>query len=497
MGGAERPGGRRLGAALLLTALFVLLTRAALLSSPNDHLDGDEALMGVTVLHALDGRGIPVLPYGASFGVSWLENALSTGLAGALGVSVPVLRAAPLLLWLLGLLAVAGSTRALADARAGAAAALLLAAAPAWLHPSISAWHYNHTAFLACHLAVWLAARALEPRPVRPPLLLGLSLCASLAFFAQPIYALGTCPFVALLLWRRRRPADLGWLLLGFAACAGAYLGVRHGAHASWAPPLFADPDVAANLRSLPWRVWVAATGAYFLDSPLAAGPWTRGAAGLWCAAFAAAAASSAVHAWRRRRLTAGVTCLAAVALVLGFSLLVSPRLQGFRYLLPGFGFQAMTLALEAARLARRPAWRPLVLATALGLSGSPLVRGAPEARALTELVEWLDARGIRHVYSAGPMFQWKLIFASRERILARWIDREDRYPAYPRAVDRARAAGQPVALVGETRDLDGVRAQLARSGSAPLEVHGVAGRYFALVDPPLELLRRRFDVGP
>jgi hypothetical protein len=48
-------------------------------------------------------------------------------------------------------------------------------------------------------------------------------------------------------------------------------------------------------------------------------------------------------------------------------------------------------------------------------------------------------------------MFQWILMFESREEITARGIDPNDRVPEYARQVDEARLQGKPVALVVRT----------------------------------------------
>ena len=68
-----------------------------------------------------------------------------------------------------------------------------------------------------------------------------------------------------------------------------------------------------------------------------------------------------------------------------------------------------------------------------------------------------MEARDIRNVYCLDPMFQWNLIWGSRERILARWADPLDRVPDYPARVDAARLPGRPYAVVGQaTEERDG-----------------------------------------
>jgi hypothetical protein len=123
-----------------------------------------------------------------------------------------------------------------------------------------------------------------------------------------------------------------------------------------------------------------------------------------------------------------------------------------------------------------------------LSFSGSPTAGTIPEAAALGELVQHLEARGIGHVYCFGPMLQWKVMFASRGRVVARWSAPRDRVAAYVAAVDGARAANRPIALIGEARSLETTRTRLARSGF-PDEPVFVADRYFVVEQPSPELL--------
>jgi hypothetical protein len=76
-----------------------------------------------------------------------------------------------------------------------------------------------------------------------------------------------------------------------------------------------------------------------------------------------------------------------------------------------------------------------------------PQDRGVRRAN-VADVLAQLDARGVRYVYCSDPMFQWNLVWASREHVLARWVDPVDRVAAYPARVDAARRAGAPIALV-------------------------------------------------
>jgi hypothetical protein len=63
-------------------------------------------------------------------------------------------------------------------------------------------------------------------------------------------------------------------------------------------------------------------------------------------------------------------------------------------------------------------------------------------------VMEKLESHEIQYVYCTDPMLQWNIVFASEERILARWISPQDRIPAYSKAVDEARLSGKPIAFI-------------------------------------------------
>ena len=341
--------------------------------------------------------------------------------------------------------------------------------------------------------------------PRRPaPWLVALAVAASLAYYSQPIFAVGLIPFVALLVLRRRRVADVAVLAVGFAACTAGYWWIRGSGDVFWAPPLLDDRNVSASLDALPTRLFASATGVYILGDPLPAGTWTRLLADAWCVAVVVAALASLQEAVAARRATVGLASLLAALAVVGFTLVMNPALFGVRHLLPLHGFAAVLVASQIARLgaAAPPRWLVAVGAvfTLLAVvasfreigptnfSGTQVPGTMVERDALQELADHLDERGIRHVYCFGPMLQWKLMFFSGGAVSARWFAATDRNPAFPEAVDAAFAAGEPVAIVGEAPDVRMARMQFGSNA-----VEQVADRYFVFERPPPATVRRFF----
>ena len=95
----------------------------------------------------------------------------------------------------------------------------------------------------------------------------------------------------------------------------------------------------------------------------------------------------------------------------------------------------------------------------------------------LQRVINYLEAHGVRHVFSTNGLLQWQIMFYSQEAITARYYYGTDRKPAYVAAVDQALAAGEPVGLVGYEQPMrDFVRA--ARGSDAV----AIDDRYFVLL---------------
>ena len=299
---------------------------------------------------------------------------------------------------------------------------------------------------------------------------------------------------------------------LGLRLVAVFFVLVRRLGQVYWQPRLFEDPDILASLWLIPQRLWVVLSGAYFLDIPLPVGPVTLVTTTLWWLGALTLAVWLVLYARRESHFTCTHACFVAVALILIFSLAVTPEDYGYRYGLPALGFICLALGIElSARLGTKQ--RPVrvtartILAMfllggsvslidlgRLNFSGTAVRSGPPEGPALQTLVDYLLHHQIQHVFCSDGMFQWKLIFVSRERIKTRYLDPRDRYPAYPQAVEQALLTRQPIAIVHEATDARKFTEAFARAGFGYLRIELVANRYIVLQNPPLELLQPWFQ---
>ncbi|MBN1558028.1 MAG: glycosyltransferase family 39 protein [Lentisphaerae bacterium] len=458
---------------VLWAAALVLLTRLPQLTS-GMLPDGDEAVLGLMARHLAQGKALPLFFYGQNYGFSLLEAGTAAGLFALFGSSTAVLKLAMLLLWCLGGLFLVLSVRDYVSRSAAAIAALLLASCPAWFLWSMKARGGYISAFLLCHLTIWLTARLGGMPRGRGAVaaLIGGNLI--LVYLCQPLWLAGLLPFLFLGLgrWTRR---DYAWIGAGAlaAAVAGVWLKARAGTY--YDPGLFGYVDAGAGLAALPERVRTAFGGSYYLGRPVDSGWAVRAAGAVWAGLFVLAAAAAVWKIARRRISGFALCCLIGMTAPVLLSAVSDSPLFGYRYLLPAPGFLVMLLAREwaDARGRRRSLLQAAGgLAVLSGLAAAPYFAGFPydggegetaltQEAALGRLIDELEERGIGHVYCLDPSLQWNLMFASGERILARWKEPEDRCPGYPRAVDRALRAGRPAAIVGKRRQLAGVRENL------------------------------------
>ena len=133
--------------------------------------------------------------------------------------------------------------------------------------------------------------------------------------------------------------------------------------------------------------------------------------------------------------------------------------------------------------------------ASSAGSRCSPTVPGPPgvpanslsEEKRMAHVLGYMGMMGARHAYSMNPLLQWQLAFYSKEEIVARWINRVDRYPAYVIEVDRALQSGETVALVG----YQGFTGGLEKFVPDPKAIVPIYDRYFVYLGPDKPLLKK------
>lgn len=483
-----------------ILVLVALVSRLPQLTSPHLLLDGDEAILGLMAKHLAEGREIPVFFPGQWYGLSFFE-----ALAGAVafrvaGVGDVPLKLAMLAIWLVGVIAFFAALGRLVGPRRSFWATLLFVLMPAWAVWSMKARGGYLTAFSATAL-LWCLLLSLRDRPRAAWWSVAGGL-TSLIFVAQRLWLPGVLPVVVVLLARQRRLRFAVSYASGVAAALALLIAVSQtGLRLLTEAPCRPNADLLGSAWPFLQQIYVHCTGFYYLWMVQEPPPLTAVLAWLWCGLLVAMLVMQMCRLVLRKFLaTSHVLCLLVLSTLVATWVLVNVPQP--RFLLPLGALLVAWVAVEAADLTprlRMPRWAPAALVGCLvTLSALSQMEfrgydflwnrrddGVRERTRLQRVINYLEARGIRHVFSTNGLLQWQIMFYSQEAIVARYFYEKDRSPAYVAAVDRALAVGEPVGLVGYEQPMrDFMRT--ARGSDAV----AIDDRYFVLLGADKDRLR-------
>ncbi|HEY7372486.1 MAG TPA: hypothetical protein VIF57_10035, partial [Polyangia bacterium] len=435
--------------------------------------DGDECIVALMAKHLAEGRDVSLFFWGQRYGLAIFETGAAALAFRLFGVSDGALKGAMLLLWSAGYVFYVLAAHRWAGRRGAALAAAALAVFPGWATLSMKAFGGPITAFALTGVVLWLIAGATAadapaaPPPSTPAARVGRMLligaCGALISLAHPLWLLPMFAYVARLRDRGRFRQDV--VAIGYAFLVVLVVGVVvPSPHRSgyWRPEVLSGIAPGYALLHLPRNLWGATSGAFWMEDIMPMGAWIALAGILWIVAWIASAALALARPparWLRTLTLAG-------ALSIAVTLVIRSLPFQYRYLAPAAG--PLVLAVATAAAAALAPGRPRRALVAGGLavlliasggamrqfdrvptSGMAIAPGVPVRDALGALVDRLRAEGVRHVYCTHAMMQWSIMWASHEQIIARWFHPDDRVPEYPAAVERARAAGERIAVVG------------------------------------------------
>jgi hypothetical protein len=418
-----------------------------LLATSQSMPDGDEAVEGLMAMHMLRDGVHRLYPYGVRYGAgAGVETHAAAALFAVAGPSGVALKTVGLVVWSLSLLLLIAIVRKRLGQRAALLAGALYAVSPAGCQWAMKVGG-GHQIAVALGLLTWWLNETVDSR--KTPALAWL---VPLVALAHPIAA----PFALFLAgsqWLRTSARLRPWYVasLALAVCLELLL-LAPTESGVW------DPSAASLAVSrIPLALGAVATSFF---SPNLNGRHCRdlveaGGAIVWLTVLCAS-----LWALRRdRELLASVICTIGVVVMVNVDLLVPRHLL----LLHPIGCMAIAQAVY-----RRPGRQRAAICAGLITLGliahvretrSPYVYGpAPQHNGVSRaefrtIIDTLQSQGIKHVYSLDPMLQWNVMFATNERILARWKNPADRVPRYARLVDQARLNGEPIAVVGDFRD--------------------------------------------
>ena len=452
---ASRAG--RWAIAILFVAAVAI--KVGLLITSQSMADGDEAVEGLMAMHILRGLEHPIYQWGLRYGAgAGLEAHLAALLFSITGPSSQALKSVGLLFWCIDAALVYLAGRALMGPKVGLAAALLFVFSPAAAQWSLKVAGGHQIAVALCLLMILGIERKIHPAAIMP--------LAPLATFARPV----ALPFAALtagyilLRGRNRLWSSISLFASGAISTVLLYPSLAK-AQETWNPSMKSFQPLIL-LRSL--AVAVTTFFSPNLNATSVPGGPILLVSLLWIAAFFAAIA------WLLRQSRFGPSgfssfvsgpgsrLLLYAASVFGVVFMVEPSLLAARHLILLQPIACLAIAAAGLSLSKRgrAALGFLMIAgcaVQFAEMQDPAIYGAGreedgvERAQIQKILDELRANGIHYVYNAEPMLQWILMFESREQIIARAPDPNDRVPAYARRVDEARRLGQPVALLVRT----------------------------------------------
>lgn len=460
-------------AARLRTSLYVLavvalslISRLPQLRSPNLLADGDECVLGLMAKHVAQGREFPIFFYGQHYAFSPVEETAGALAFVLFGVGAVPLKLAMLALWTVGVLFFFFAlSKVIGTPRSFAATAVLLLN-PAWAAWSMKAGGGYITAFTASAVLVWLLLQHRERETVMRWIAAGA--LTAVIDLSQPLWLPGLVPIVLAVLWTRRR-LSWGVSYLGVTAAAMLLVKIATPTDASdWTGPTLGNPDLVGSLSRVARQIYVHFTGAYYLswaiDPP---GVVTTAVAVVWCGVLAFAVLIQLYRLLTKRYCAAShILFLSVVSTLVAEWTLLSAR--DARYLLPLGALLVALASVEVVDLVQRQivsAKVVSVLTCAMLLLGSLSMREfrefnylwkspsdhLAERKRLQQVFGYLKVKDVSHVFSMNGLLDTQLVFYSDEKVLARWTHPVGKYPPYVRAVNRALANGEPIAVVGYT----------------------------------------------
>jgi 4-amino-4-deoxy-L-arabinose transferase-like glycosyltransferase len=455
--------------------------------------DGDESVVGVMALHVLRDHEWPTYYWGQPYaGGSAIEACLAAVLFRLVGASSLTLKAVPLLFSLATLVLTYVALDRTEGRRTALSTAIVLAVASPLVEWNVKArGGYSEVPFFIALMLFFLARR----KEFRRADLLGLGITVGLSYYSLEVIVpllIGFAVYCVALDRRLLRPRALSLVVIGTLIGLFPCLHYNYeNAGANFRYVFGEGTKLSTNLDAL-GHVLLRRFPAFFQAYNVDAYPKRLGVqAYLEASMFGGLACTGALMAWRRLRREGArpdiaALCACQLVVALPFVLFNQRTAESPRYFLPPFVPMLFLTGFSIAQMlaARKRPTRLAGLAVAVLVVGSGLVTYGQQLqrRTVNDDIALMDGRVINtevpgesvrailaRLTEAGidrvraPYFlQWRLIFESRERIIA---SSAGLHPSASRRAlyDDSVAAAASVAIVVAQNGLDDTR--FARAG--------------------------------
>ena len=454
-------------------------------------LDGDECIMGLMAKHFVEGKELPFFFYGQSYGFSLIEVS-SIGLFYKLSsISDLTVKSAMLTLWIIGIVFFYMTIRDLAQKKNKWLAlfiTLLFIFFPSFAIWSMKARGGYISAFLLTSICTYLLLRKKQNGYFLVSFSFGFLII--LIYQSQTLFLVGLIPLIAYRLYLEKSLKNLFAILSGMLLGTLSFYLLKMNLSNYWSPEVFSFNHFnLENFLSIPKKIYHHLTGSYDYSEFILPTLANRIMALCLSGYIFLSLIIGLIYKFNKRKITPlfYVSSLSVLATIAYLMLMDG---NNYRYLLPLSGFVFLQLFLLLDSLDKK--YNQIIQLCLMGfiLLGSyslyDFKNYATDDRKprILSYIQHLEERGINYVYSDSGVLQWKLLFYSNERIIARYMHLVDRYPPYIQAVDRAyHDPNLKTALLGYIN---------SRTPEAEGNLSWFKDRFFTFENPSRDLLNER-----
>lgn len=423
---------------IYLIFLVGILSRLPMLMSDNFLLDGDECIMGLMAKHFIEGKSVPFFFYGQSYGFAFIEVVfISIGYL-VFGISDYVVRLSIIMLWLIGVVYFYKSLKLLGGDNKWLPLmiTILLLTVPAWAEWAMKARGGYATAFTLSNIIVYLSLNNASRIKLNWFII---GLCLLFLYHAQPLWLPGTLALAVYAYLKNSNKRKILFSITGIVVGACSFFFMKINLSDFWQPTVF-SLNVPTLDKAISY-IYTHLSGHYYLNMKADIPNMTKVSSYSSFIILGISLLASAVFLFivkgDKRRLIL-FTLLATMPTIVSIAVI---DINSPRYLLPLTGFALFNLY----ALLRIFKMQVVINAFFLLISGIGIISlvefkdlkivGQSKAE-LCDVITELEKRNVGHVFCTGGLIQWQLALYSKERVIARYYYKIDRYMPYINTID-------------------------------------------------------------
>lgn len=428
----------------LIILLLCFITRLPQLSSDNLVLDGDECVEALMAKHLYEGKEIPLYFYGQAYGFSLVELLPISVNYFFFGISDLPVKLAMLLMWTLGIFFFYKTLLLInfKNTRIPFLITALFIFAPAWAVWSMKARGGYLSSFLICSIITYLLFNEHLNKKVLSWLATGFLIVVM--YESQPLWLPGLLPILIYKLYTGGKWKFAFSVLTSMLFAVAGFWLLKRGITTCWQPQVFDfSADLWQTITDLPRRMFINLSGSYYLGH----GINFNAATNTWAICFTAVIIiiliTAPVFFIARKKDAMPLLLIFSFSVFFTISYLVFITDYAPRYLLPLLGFSLLLIAVAADTIPLKKvfsfAFIFFIMLGSYSLFSFKDFRFKVHTKEnIIHLTDELLARNIHYVFCTDPLLQWEISYYSKEKIVARFINYNERYPPYITSVNNA-----------------------------------------------------------